>query len=212
MLQNQTNMKIPSLEQTETFISEAQSMNPGLWVQHSFFVAKAAQSIAQHHPKLDPQVAFVLGYLHDIGRRVGVTDMRHALDGYYFLMENGFDYAAQICLTHNFPIKDINAVAGKWDCSKQELDFLNEYLSSIEFDEYDRLIQLCDAIALPSGFCLVEKRLLDVSLRHGVNDFSVPRWKAYISIQKDFENVIGQSIYKVLPGVVENTFGFNPCI
>ncbi len=204
-------MNIPSLEQVEAFIGEGQNMNPGAWVQHSHFVAQAAKLIAQHHPKLDPQVAFVVGYLHDIGRRAGITDMRHALDGYYFLMGKGFEYAARICLTHNFPIKDINAVAGKWDCSKQELDFLKEYLSGIEFDEYDRLIQLCDAIALPSGFCLLEKRLIDVALRHGVNDSSIARWKAHISIQNDFENTIGQSIYKVLPGVVENTFGFNPC-
>lgn len=204
-------MSIPSLEQAEAFIKEAQELNSGPWVQHSLFVGKAAESIAQHHPRLNPQVAFILGYLHDIGRWAGFTDMRHTLDGYHFLMGKGFDYAARICITHVFPIKDINSVAGKWDCSKQELDFLNEYLSNIEFDEYDRLIQLCDAIALPSGFCLVEKRLMDVALRHGVNDFSVPRWKAYLNLQKDFENVIGQSIYKTLPGVVENTFGFSPC-
>jgi len=152
-----------------------------------------------------------LGYLHDIGRRAGAADMRHTLDGYYFLMEKGFDSAARICITHVFPLKHINSVAGKWDCTKQELDFLDEYLSKIEFDEYDRLIQLCDAIALPSGYCLVEKRLMDVAQRHGVNEFSVPRWKAFLDIQKEFESAIGQPIYKVLPGVVENTFGFDPC-
>ncbi len=186
-------------------------MNPGLWVQHSIFVAKAAEAIAQHHPKLDSQVAYILGYLHDIGRRSGITDMRHTLDGYYFLAEKGFDYAARICITHVFPIKNINAAAGEWDCSKQELDFLNEYLAALELDVYDRLIQLCDAVALPSGYCLIEKRLIDVALRHGVNDLSVLRWKAYAEIQKDFESAMGQSIYKVLPGVIENTFGFNPC-
>ena len=204
-------MNIPSFEQAEAFIKEAQRLNPGPWVQHSFFVGKAAESIAQHHPKLDTQTAFILGYLHDIGRRSGVADMRHTLDGYHFLTEKGFDYAARICITHVFPLKHINSVAGKWDCTEQEIDFLDEYLSKIEFDEYDRLIQLCDAIALPSGYCLVEKRLMDVALRHGVNEFSVPRWKAFLGIQKDFEDVIGQSIYKVLHGVVENTFGFNPC-
>jgi hypothetical protein len=205
-------MNIPSLEQAETFIKEAQELHPGPWVQHSFFVGKAAEAIAKHHPKLNSQTAFILGYLHDIGRRAGVvTDMRHTLDGYHFLMEQGFDYAARICITHVFPLKQLNSVAGKWDCTKQELDFLAEYLFSIEFDEYDRLIQLCDAIALPSGYCLVEKRLMDVALRHGVNEFSVPRWKAFFGIQKEFEGIIGQSIYKVLDGVVENTFGFNLC-
>jgi hypothetical protein len=204
-------MNIPSLEQAEEFIKEAQCLHPGPWVQHSLFVGKAAESIAQYHPQLDPQTAFVLGYLHDIGRRAGVADMRHTLDGYSFLLEQGYEYAARICITHVFPLKHLDSVAGKWDCTQQELDFLSEYLSRIEFDEYDRLIQLCDAIALPSGYCLIEKRLMDVALRHGVNEFSVPRWKAFLEIQNEFESAIGQSIYKVLPGVVENTFGFNPC-
>ena len=203
-------MNIPSLEQAEVLLNEAQELHPGPWVQHSFFVGKAAEAIAEQHPKLDSQTAFILGYLHDIGRRAGVTDMRHTLDGYYFLMEKGFDTAARICITHVFPVKHLNSVAGKWDCTKQELDFLDEYLSKIEFDEYDRLIQLCDAIALPTGYCLIEKRLMDVALRHGVNDFSVPRWKAFLEIQKEFESAIGQSIYKALNGVVENTVGFNP--
>ena len=204
-------MNIPSLEQAETWIEDARELHPGPWVQHSFFVGKAAEAIAGHHPTLDPHTAFILGYLHDIGRRAGVADMRHTLDGYSFLMEQGFEDAARICITHVFPLKHIHSVAGKWDCTQQELDFLDEYLSTIEFDGYDRLIQLCDAIALPSGYCLVEKRLMDVALRHGVNEFSVPRWKAFLQIQKDFEGAIGQSIYKVLDGVVENTFGFDPC-
>jgi hypothetical protein len=204
-------MSIPSLEQAEALIQEARALHPGPWVQHSCFVGKAAEAIAGQHPRLDPQRAFILGYLHDIGRRAGVADMRHTLDGYYFLMEQGFETAARICLTHVFPVKRLEAVAGKWDCTRQELDFLAEYLTSVEFDEYDRLIQLCDAIALPSGYCLIEKRLMDVALRHGVNEFSVPRWQAFLSLQKEFESAIGQSIYRVLPGVVENTFGFNPC-
>ena len=199
-------MKIPSLEQTEAFISEAQKMFPGPWVQHSFFVAKAAESIAQLHPKLDPTTAFILGYLHDIGRQFGITDMHHILDGYYFLMGKGYDDAARICLTHSFPIKNVHSAAGKWDCTSKELLFINSYLSNLEFDEYDRLIQLCDAISLPTGFSLIEKRLMDVALRRGVNEYSVSRWKAYLEIQQDFEKIIGQSVYRILPGVVENTF------
>ena len=202
-------MHIPSLEQAEIWVREAENLNPGPWVEHSLFAARAAQLIAQNHPRLDPDTAFILGYLHDIGRRVGVTGMRHVLDGYHFLKEKGFDDAARICITHSFPIKEIDSVAGKWDCTNQELEFIKEYISHIEFDEYDRLIQLCDAIALPSGFCLIEKRLMDVALRYGVNSFSVTRWKVYFEIQQDFERNIGTSIYKVLPGVIENTFGFS---
>ena len=73
---------------------------------------------------------------------------------------------------------------------------------------YDKLIQLCDALALPTGYCLIEKRIIDVALRHGVSAYSVPRWQAYFKIQREFEKAIGRSIYQVLPGVIKNTFGF----
>lgn len=201
---------IPHLQQAESFMKEAERLNPGPWIQHSFYVGSAAKIIATYHPILDPDIAFILGYLHDIGRRVGRTDMRHTLDGYCFLAEKGFEFAARICITHVFPLKNVDSVAGEWDCTQQELDFIKEYISGVEFDEYDKLIQLCDAIASPSGFSLVEKRLMDVALRRGVNEFSVDRWKAFLNIQQDFESAIGQSIYQVLDGVVENTFGFSP--
>jgi hypothetical protein len=200
-------MKQPNKKQAIEWLNEAETQNPGPWVQHSLFVAQAAEEIAARHPRLNAEWAFVFGCLHDIGRRAGVFDMRHILDGYYFLTAQGFDDAARICLTHSFPIKNIKAAAAKWDCSPQEMDFITRTLSECEYNEYDRLIQLCDALALPSGYCLIEKRLVDVALRHGVNEYSVPRWKAYLELQKEFEAAIGQSIYPLMPGVVENTFG-----
>jgi hypothetical protein len=203
-------MRIPSREQAEAMINAARTLNPGPWLEHSLFVGRAAEAIARQYAGLDPESAFVLGCLHDIGRRAGVTDMRHSLDGYHFLKTQGFDEAARICMTHSFPVQDIQAVAGVWDCTDQELEFAKAYISGLEFNDYDRLIQLCDALALPSGFCLIEKRLLDVVLRRGVNEYSLPRWKAFLGIQQDFEKAICGSIYSLLPGVVENTFGFDP--
>jgi hypothetical protein len=200
-------MKIPTRAQAEALMKEAQRKNPGAWVEHSRYVARAAEAIAAHHPVLDPEAAFILGYLHDIGRRAGVTDMRHLLDGFNFLNEKGFVDAARICITHSFPLRDVHSVAGKWDCSGEELKFVRDYIAGIELNEYDRLIQLCDALALPTGFCLMEKRLVDVALRYGTNEYSVPRWKAYLDLLKEFEKSISGSIYKLLPGVVEITFG-----
>lgn len=190
-------------------LAEAEKRNPGLWVQHSIFVAEAAQAIAAQHPELDPYTAYIVGVLHDIGRREGVTDMRHTLDGYTYLAAAGFDGAARICLTHSFPIQTIYAGSGKWDCTDDELRFMEKLLAETAYDDTDRLIQLCDALALPSGYCLIEKRLVDVAIRHGTNPYSIQKWKAFLQIQKDFEAVLGQSIYALLPGVIENTFGFD---
>ena len=201
-------MKILTRQQAHNYLAEAASRNPGPWVDHSNYVAETAQRIASAHPELDSENAFIFGLLHDIGRREGITDMRHVLDGYHFLIAEGYPDAARICLTHSYPIPDVGARSGQWDGTAAEENFIAGFLANIEYTLYDRLIQLCDALCLPSGPVLMEKRLLDVSRRHGFNDFTLLKWQAFLDIQKEFEIILGQSIYHLLPGVVENTFGF----
>ena len=201
-------LKVPSIEEAKIILEEGSKLNPGPWVDHSLNTGKAAQLIAKEDKDLDENTALVLGMLHDIGRRYGVTSMRHSIDGYNFAIEKRYDLWARICITHSFPVKNINAVFGKWDCSEAEYKFAKEYLDNIEISPYDKLIQMCDALALPTGYCLMEKRMLDVAMRHGVNEYTIEKWKATFEIQKYFEERIGKSIYSVLPNVVENTFGF----
>jgi hypothetical protein len=55
---------------------------------------------------------------------------------------------------------------------------------------------------------LIEKRLVDVALRHGFNSMTQAKWRAIFDLERDFSAALGESIYRVLPGVVENTFGF----
>ena len=200
---------IPSLAAAEQMLTEAEKKNPGPWVQHARYAAQAAGLIAARHPDLDETTARCLGLLHDIGRREGVSDMRHVLDGYNYLVGLGYPDAARICLTHSFPLKQVEAASGEWDCTPDELAFIRAYLAEIDYDLYDRLIQLCDALALPTGFCLIEKRLVDVALRRGVNALTVEKWKGFLALQKEFELGVGGSIYALLPGVVVNTFGSN---
>ena len=199
-------MSIPTLAEAHQFLAEAEQLNPGPWVRHSTYVAQAAELIAAHLPGLDPARACIFGLLHDIGRRFGVTDMRHVLDGYRFLAEHGFEEAGRFCLTHSYPIPDAHTGSSGWDGSAEEFSFIQGYLDQNPYTDYDRLLQLCDALALPTGFCLIEKRLLDVTLRYGFNMYTIDKWKAILHIQRDFEGVIGRSIYDLLPGVVENTF------
>lgn len=197
---------VPTLNNAEDLLLEAQKLNPGPWVKHSMYTAQAAKLIAENCPNLNPETAYVLGLLHDIGRRFGITSMRHSIDGYRFAMSKGYTLLAQICLTHSHPLKLIDEACGKWDCSIEEYTFVEDFLNSTKYDDYDKLIQLCDALALPSGFCLMEKRLMDVALRHGIHKYALEKWKATFELKKHFEKLMGKSIYAVLPGVMENTF------
>lgn len=199
-------LTLPTLLEAQAMLAEGGQMNPGGWVAHSQFVAQAAERLAARLPGLDPQRCHIFGLLHDIGRRFGIAGMRHVRDGYHFLAQRGFAEAARICLTHSYPLPDARWGSDRWDGSAEEYEFVQTYLKDITYTDEDRLLQLCDALALPSGFCLIEKRLLDVTLRYGFSAFTIDKWKAILQIQKDFEAKLGQSIYDLLPGVVENTF------
>lgn len=198
---------IPNRAAAERLLTEAEEHNPGPWVAHSRNVARAAEIIARQHPGMDGEAAYILGLLHDIGRRAGVTDMRHVIDGYNYLYELGHSDSARICLTHSFPLQTAASASGKWDCSQQEYEWLKTILTTLVYTPYDRLIQLCDCLALPTGFCLIEKRFVDVALRHGFNDYTLQKWRAFLQLQADFEQQLGRSIYALLPGILETTFG-----
>jgi hypothetical protein len=198
-------VKIPDRQEAVKLLAEAGQLNPGPWIDHVRYVALAAELIASRHPALDAEVAYVLGLLHDIGRREGVTGARHILDGYHFLAAKGYDDAARICLTHSFPNQNIGEIFGEWDGTADEHRFVANYLAKIAYTPYDRLLQLCDALALPTGYCLLEKRFIHVVLRYGFNDHTLAKWRATYLIQAEFEEVIGCSVYSILPDVVENT-------
>lgn len=199
-------LAVPSVEIAEDMLQEAAQMNPGPWVDHSRFVATAAKRIAERVQGIDPQIAYILGLLHDIGRRSGVFKMRHGLDGYKFAMDRGFSSVARVCLTHTSFVRDGKPViVGQWDGTDKEYADVMDYLKTIEENEYDRLIKLCDYVSLPNGFCLLEKRMVDMAMRGGVNELTVPRWASTFAIKRDFEARLGCSIYDVLPEVVKNS-------
>lgn len=178
----------------------AGEMNPGPWTEHSFNVGEAAKIIARHCG-LDSEKAFVCGLLHDIGRRTGIAATRHIIDGYDYSMSKGWDEAAKICLTHSFPVKDFEADMGKKDITKEQHEFIDKFLKDVEYDDYDKLIILCDALADANGFCILEKRFVDTTRRYGTCPFTVERWNKTFEYKEYFENKIGKSIYELLPDI-----------
>lgn len=192
-------------ENAEAALSAAALTNPGPWVEHARYVALACRNIAARCPHLSAEEAYLYGLLHDIGRCHGVTAERHMLDGYRYCMERGWEKAAQICISHSFMIQDIETAIGTFDMDEADYQFMKRFVETAVYDDYDRLVQLCDSLALPTGFCLLEKRFVDVTMRYGVHPSTVPRWKKLFAIKEGFEKTIGCSIYELLPGVAENS-------
>ncbi|MCI9399297.1 MAG: HDOD domain-containing protein [Lachnospiraceae bacterium] len=186
-------------------LEQAAKSNPGAWVDHSKYVAEACKNIALRCKNLSADQAYLFGLLHDIGRYAGVTSEKHLIDGYRYCMERGWEKAAQICISHAFMIQDIHTSIGEFDVSDADYLFMETFVANAVYDDYDRLVQLCDSLALPTGFCLLEKRFVDVTIRYGVHPATIDRWKKILEIKALFEAQIGCSVYTLLPGVVENS-------
>lgn len=186
---------LPSKEEAEEILLEAEKCNPGLWGNHSRIVAFCAEKIAQECGDLDSDKAYILGLLHDIGRKFGVRHMGHVSDGYSYMMSLGYDEAAKICLTHSFNNQTTDDYIGNFDTTKEELDMIRNALKSVSMDEYDRLIQLCDFIAGAEGVMDIEERMGDVRSRYG--GYPQEKWDKNLEIKKHFEEKMGKDIYTV---------------
>ena len=94
---------LPTREEAIFELETAGKMNPGPWVNHSFNVGIAAGNIAERIPGMDAQKAYIIGLMHDIGRRVGIVDIpTHVYEGFRYCMRKGWDEAARICMTHSY--------------------------------------------------------------------------------------------------------------
>ena len=174
-------MSFPTKAHAHELLEQANQSNPGTWYGHSLYAGKAAGFIGGALG-LDEDKAYVAGLLHDIGRYEGVYNLHHVISGYRYLRSLGFDSCAKCALTHSFFIKELSSFIGVHDVNDEEKLFIEQYLSRVQYDDYDRLIQLCDALALSDGFCLVEQRIVDVALRHGLNEYSLEKWRALFAI------------------------------
>lgn len=69
-------------------------------------------------------------------------------------------------------------------------------LAAAEYDDYDRLIQLCDSLAGSEGVLDIEERMSDVKRRYGA--YPQEKWDANIRLKAYFEAKAGKDIYEVV--------------
>lgn len=187
---------LPDRIEAEQLVAEAEKCNPGPWGDHSRTAAKCAQQVAAKCPGMDAEKAYVLGLLHDIGRKFGTRHLGHVYDGWKYMLQLGYDEAAKICLTHSFCEHSIEDYIGKHDITEAEEEELIRGLNHTSYDEYDLLIQLCDSIAGAEGVMRIEDRMEDVRSRYG--SYPQSKWNRNLEIKKFFEDKMGMSIYEAV--------------
>ena len=183
--------KYPSRAEAERLVREAEALNPGPWGDHSRVVARCAEAIAAACG-LDADKAYALGLLHDVGRRFGRGHMAHVYDGYTYMRSLGYDDAARICLTHSFNTKVFEDYIGNVDIPEEKQKVVRDALAACAFDDYDRLIQLCDGIGTAEGPASLEARMGDVKRRYG--RYPQDKWDKNFELKRYFEEKAGRTL------------------
>ena len=142
---------LPTREEALKLIRDGLLFNPGPWGEHCLTAAHCAEKIASACGDMDVEKAYILGLLHDIGRKFDVTD--------------------------------------------EELIIIKTELAKTIYDEYDRLIQLCDCLAGAEGVLDIENRMNDVKKRYGF--YPQDKWNSNMNLKQYFEGKMNKDIFCV---------------
>ena len=189
---------LPTRAEAEALLLAALEENPGPWGDHSRITAFCAETIARECADLDADKAYILGLLHDIGRKFGKRQLGHVADGYAYMRSLGYDEAARVCLTHSFNNHTLAEYIGAFDTTDEETQMLRQALDAVAFDDYDRLIQLCDALAGAEGVLDMEARMNDVRRRYG--SYPQAKWDRNLALKRYFAEKTGTDIDALVRG------------
>ena len=108
-------------------------------------------------------------------------------------MSLGYPDAARICLTHSFNEMRIEGYVGQFDTTEEETALIRTKLAETVPDDYDRLIQLCDAISGAEGVMDIIERMSDVKRRYG--NYDQGKWDNNLELKAYFEDRMGRGLY-----------------
>ena len=166
---------------------------------HTMGVASAAEKIAQQIPTMDKEKAFVLGLLHDYGKRINerIEGYFHGREGYEQMMKMGYPDVAKVCLTHTFSTRNFSDE--DYSYPQEWKDWAHQMLNKITYDDYDYLIILCDKLFDGLSIVSISKRVRDIVERYHLGKRQEESLiKESMKLKEYFDQKTGQDIYQLL--------------
>ena len=112
------------------------------------------------------------------------------------MMALGYPDVARICLTHSFNEMKIEGYVGNFDTTPAETELIRQKLQEAAPDDYDLLIQLCDAISGAEGVMDIIDRMSDVKRRYGTYDQG--KWNRNLELKTLFEQRMDRDLYEAV--------------
>lgn len=205
-------MKLTSKDARKLLENERPKFEDQRWIDHSICVGDSAGRIAKaliekgYDVNIDK--AITLGYIHDIGKKFNEQGgvFPHAINGYNYIKKIGYseEYAG-ICIKHSFLNNDIDCISNdrdETDKSNPNYNFFKEYIKN-EYSIEEKIINLCDLMCT-TVILTVEKRMIDLLLRHGVFAKTYYHIEETIKLKEYFDNLLGYNLYDLFPEIKEN--------
>lgn len=205
-------MKLTSKDARDLLEQERKNVKDDRWIEHCICVGDTAGIIATslvnkgYNVDIDKVVA--LGYIHGIGKKFNEHGgvFPHAINGYNYIKKLGYDEQyASICIKHSFLNNDIDCISNnrdETDKSNPYYNFVKEYIKN-EYSIEEKIINLCDLMCTTKTLT-VEKRMIDLLLRHGVFAKTHYHLEQTMKLKEYFDNLLGYNLYELIPTIKDN--------
>ncbi len=170
------------------------------YIFHTKGIAACCQKIAVLTTDLDSDRTYISGLLHDYGKCFLKNQKYffHGQIGYEKLTELGYPQIARICLTHTFYAPDFD-FSHFTSYPYDGLVWAKKQMQGMIFDDYDKIVQLCDMFFEGTAVVSIEKRFAGIQKRYDLNwNVLENSYHNAIKLKEYFSRKCGTDVYELL--------------
>ena len=136
--------------------------------------------------------------IFECGKDILITKREIEVSKAFYMLKGESEKTAEkeaVKYMEEFNAMYVKAIKAGFDVTDEELTIIKTELAKTIYDEYDRLIQLCDCLAGAEGVLDIENRMNDVKKRYGF--YPQDKWNSNMNLKQYFEGKMNKDIYLI---------------